>query len=91
MEKKKKQVGPLYRKLLFPIDTCPEEFIQVISECGTVNDVYLFSFSLFFIFWSPHAACGILVPSPEMELVPTEVEVWSLNPWTISEVPQAFS
>ena len=34
---------------------------------------------------------GILVPSPEMEPVPTEVEVWSLNPWTISDVPQAFS
>ena len=38
------------------------------------------------IFWLNHAACGILVPQPEIESMPLAVEAWSLNHWTIREV-----
>ena len=33
-------------------------------------------------------ACGILVPWPEVEPVPSIVEVWSLNHWTARDVPK---
>jgi len=40
-----------------------------------------------FTFWLCHAACGILVPWPGIELMPPSVEVWCLNHWTTREVP----
>ena len=42
-------------------------------------------------FFSPFGpwclACGVLVPQPEIELVPLAVEAQSLNYWTTREVP----
>jgi len=32
-------------------------------------------------------ACEILIPQPEVELMPSAVEAWSLNHWTTREVP----
>ena len=32
-------------------------------------------------------ACGILVQSRGIKLVPSEVEAWGLKPWTAREVP----
>ena len=36
-------------------------------------------------------ACGILVPQPGIETTPLAVEAWSLNHWTIREVPRIFT
>ena len=33
--------------------------------------------------------CSILVPQPEMEPMPPEVEAWSLKHWTAREVLEA--
>ena len=33
-------------------------------------------------------ACGVLVPRPGINPAPAEFEVWSLNHWTIREVPK---
>ena len=38
--------------------------------------------------WPHHEACGILVPQPEIELMPPAVEVQNLNHWITREVPQ---
>ena len=45
---------------------------------------------LIFFFWPCHATCGILVPWPGMEPVPTVLETWSLNHWTAREVPKTL-
>ena len=37
---------------------------------------------LFFFFLAMGAACRILVPQPEIEPVPSALEVWSLSHWT---------
>ena len=42
---------------------------------------------LFLIFQLCHAACGILVPQPEIEPTSPAVEVWILNHWPTKEVP----
>ena len=42
----------------------------------------------FFFFCLHHAACGILVPRPEIEPEPPELEARSLNHWTAKEVPR---
>ena len=36
------------------------------------------------------AACGILVPRPGIELVPSAVEARSLNHWTARAVPRGY-
>ena len=43
---------------------------------------------IFFLFCMSHVICGILVPQPGMKLMPTTVEVRSLNHWTAREVPK---
>ena len=48
------------------------------------------SLTLFFFFWLPHVACGILVSRPGIEPGPPVVEVWGLNHWTTREVPWHF-
>ena len=40
-----------------------------------------------FLFWPHPTACGILVPQPGTEPTPTSLDGWSLNHWTIREVP----
>ena len=40
------------------------------------------SVHFYFLFWSCHMACGILVPWPGIEPVFPAREVWSLNNWT---------
>ena len=47
-------------------------------------------FCLFFIFWPGHEARGILVPRLGIKPVPPAVEAWSLNQWTVREVPSFF-
>ena len=42
----------------------------------------------FLNFWPYPAAFGSLVPSPWIKLTPPALEVWSLNHWTIREVPK---
>jgi len=34
--------------------------------------------------------CGILVPQPGIEPMPSAVEAWMLNHWTTRVVPKAF-
>ena len=49
--------------------------------------IYLSFFSFFFFFWSLCSAYGILVPQPGIEPMSPAVQVWSLNHWTLREVP----
>ena len=42
----------------------------------------------FFFLWPCPSACGILVPWPGMEPIPSTLEAWSLNHWTAREVPR---
>ena len=42
---------------------------------------------IFFFFWPPCMACGILVPWPGIEPEPTTVKVRSLVQWTAGEFP----
>ena len=52
-----------------------------------------YGLSFHFFFWSgargsAHSmACGISIPWPGIEPSPPSVEVWSLKPWTVREVP----
>ena len=46
------------------------------------------SFLKLITFWLCHRACGMLVPQPGIELLPTMVEVQSLNHCTTREVPE---
>ena len=46
----------------------------------------LFIYYYYFI-WLHSTACGILVPWPEIEFVPPELEAQSLNHWTAWEIP----
>ena len=41
----------------------------------------------FFFFWSCSEACGILVPRPGIEPVPSAVKALSPNHWTAREFP----
>ena len=51
----------------------------------------LFPFFLFFFFWPHHKASRILVPWPEIDLVPPAMQVKILNHWTAREVPAIVS
>ena len=42
-------------------------------------------FLSFFFSWPCHTACGIFVPRPGIELVPSPVEEQCLNHWTARE------
>lgn len=42
---------------------------------------------LLFLFWPQHVACGILIPLPAIELVPTAMKAWNFNYWTTREFP----
>ena len=42
---------------------------------------------LFFSFWPSPKACGILVPRPGIQPMPSAVKAWSPNHWTAREVP----
>ena len=56
-----------------------------MSTLNICNDYYfsLFFLSFFlFFFFNGCTACGILVPWPRIEPVPTAVETQSPNPWT---------
>ena len=50
---------------------------------------FFFTVNFFFFFW--HAACGILVPQPEIEPVPLALGAQSLNHWMFGEAPRFFS
>ena len=46
------------------------------------------NYSFYYYFGRPcHVACGILVPQPGIEPMPPAVEAYSLNRWTVREVP----
>ena len=45
---------------------------------------------IFFISWSHHMACGILVPQPGITPATPAVEMRSLNHWTTKEVFTIF-
>ena len=45
----------------------------------------------FFFFWPHHKASMILVPWPEIDLVPPAIQVEILNHWTAREVPAIVS
>ena len=47
----------------------------------------LTSIHFFFFFWSCSEACGILVPRPGFEPVPSSVKALSPNHWTAKEFP----
>ena len=42
----------------------------------------------FFFFWLCCIACGIFIPWPRIESMPTAVVAWSLNHWTTREAPE---
>ena len=44
------------------------------------------SITFLFCLWPCHAACGILVPQPEIESMPPAVEAQSPNYWIAKEV-----
>ena len=59
---------------------------------NTFKQIYLFLiyfilFSTFILFLAVPRACGILVPGPRIEPVPSAVEAQSPNHWTSREVP----
>ena len=70
--------------------------ICLLGICISSLEKYLFELfacfwiGVFFFSWLPHMACGILVPWQGTELVPPALGVWSLNHWTIREVPVCF-
>ena len=41
----------------------------------------------YFVFWPHCAACRILVPQPQIEPLPPELEAWNLNHWKAREFP----
>jgi len=53
----------------------------------TTDFILLLIFFFFLTFWPCFSACGILIPLPGIEPSPSAVEAWSLNHWTIREVP----
>ena len=54
------------------------------------NSLILQGDSSFFLpFWPHHTVYGILVLWVRIKPVPLEVEVWSLNCWTMRQVPRA--
>ena len=61
--------------------------ISRICLHGRHQGLLLGYFILFFIFWSHHAACGILVPRPGIEPASPALEAQSLNQWTTREDP----
>ena len=69
-----------------PADGCQR--VKKDEEFCSLGPTFVFRF-LFFgsFFWPCHAACGILVPQPGVELVPPAVEVQSINHWTAREFP----
>ena len=65
----------------------------------TVREVYQFFsshsysatfFLFFFFFWPRCAACGILVPPPEIKPGSPALEAWSPNHWTAREFPETL-
>ena len=53
--------------------------------CGCVFFFFFFNL-IFFFFWLHYVACRLLVPWLGVEPVHPELEAWSLNHWTASEV-----
>ena len=51
----------------------------------------LFCFVFCFCFWLRYGACGILVPQPGIEPMPSAVKAWNPNYWTAREFPMACS
>ena len=49
-------------------------------------NIYIYIF-FFFFFWLHRVACGILVPQPGIEPVPSAVKVQGPNHWTVREFP----
>ena len=59
--------------------------------CNTaIDNWHKWFFFFFYFFWPRHAARGILVSRPGIELMPPAVEVWCLNHWTAREVPNGL-
>ena len=52
-----------------------------------VSFVLQFTTMIAHVFVFGYGTCGILVPQEDMQPVPPEVEVFSLNHWTDREVP----
>ena len=65
---------------IFLIELCI--FFLVIGK----GFIYLF----IYLFCLHREACGILVPQPGIELVPSVVEAQNLNHWTAREFPESF-
>ena len=69
----------------------------LLRKCGRVisnQPTLLFIFKNIFIYLAaPGPSCGMwdLFPWPGMEPMPPELGVWSLNHWTMREVPKLFS
>ena len=58
-----------------------------LASCHLCLLKWYLCFTFFKISRSHCVACGILVPWPGVGLVPSALEVWSLNHWTPREVP----
>lgn len=55
---------------------------------GSEQVLFHFIF-LYFYFMPCHETCGILIPSQGVKPVPSASEAWSLNHWTVGDVPSA--
>ena len=71
--------------LQFPAS--PENYLNKPVTSSHRNQGLLHPLFFLFFFWPRCVACGILVPWPGIEPVPSAVKAPSLNHWTVREYP----
>ena len=64
----------------------PEPWFGFIKPCG-MPTLCRYFILFYFLIWLHHAACGILVPQPGIEPMPSAVKAQSPNHWTAREFP----
>ena len=69
----------------------PLTHIVTMFPLLSLSLIFFFQFSFLFVLWPHGMACGSLVYCPRIELSSSALEVQSLNPWTIREVPPLLS
>ena len=70
-----------------------KESISTMNCCGKIHTYIYISGKYYFfsLFFGPScAACGVLVPRPEMEPLPSALGAPSLRHWTAREIPGQY-
>ena len=80
-------VGPSHLRGRSPLLRGQAWFFFLFSFCLPWKCIWFWVGVVVFLFVFVHTACRILVPWPGMEPIPPAVGVWSLNCWTLLEVP----